>query len=118
MDAACYMNAMSDNDEPLGTEQEARYQGFGCAGTLAGINLLLMGLLASAFAVGPYSSAAQETWYRGGSITFLGLGAILPITVLVFISRRYRQFVTSVTVWLCAALLAFVCYVFMSGGGI
>jgi len=76
-----------------------------------------MGLLASTFAVGPYSSVAQEVWYRGGSIAFLGLGAILPAALLV-IARRYRSGVIAITVWMCAAFLAFISYIFMSGGGV
>ena len=109
---------MSNDDQPFALHQVARPEGRGCAGTLAGINLLFMGLLTRTFAVGPYSSAAQMTWYRGGSIAFLSLGAILPIAALLAIARRHRGIGTALTLWMCVALLAFLSYVFMSGGGV
>ena len=118
MEATCYTDAMSDNDQLLSAEKVARPQGLGCAGTLAGINLVLMGLMASAFAFGSYSSAAQEDWYRGGSIALLVFGAILPVAALLFIARRRRGSVTAVTIWLGVSLIVFIYYVFMSGGGV
>ena len=109
---------MSNDAQPFVAENATRPEGLGCAGLLAGINLVLMGLIASAFAAGPYSNAAQEAWYRGGSIAFLTLGAILPIVVLIFIARKHRGSATPITIWMFAALLAFIGYAFMSGGGV
>jgi hypothetical protein len=95
-----------------------RVWALGCAGVITAVNLLLMGGLAIIFSSGPYSSAAQETWYRGGSIGFLIFGAIMPICELLFILRKKRGSIFAVAIWACASLTALLCYVFMSSGGV
>jgi hypothetical protein len=77
-----------------------------------------MGLVAATFAVGPYSSVTQENWYRYGSISFLCVGAILPAAALLLIARRFPIVIIASIVWMFAALLAFLDYMFMSGGGV
>ena len=74
-------------------------KGRGCSVTLACFNVAAMGLLASSFAFGPFSSAGQEFWYRYGSIGFLLLGAIIPAGALLFGTRRYPAVTTGATVW-------------------
>jgi hypothetical protein len=92
--------------------------GFGCVFTLIALNILAMGLVALSFAQGPYSSAAQEYWYRYTSVGFLLFGAILPAIVFKFYGRRSAFANQAVFVWGLIALLTFVSYVFSSGGGV
>lgn len=108
---------MSDDGQPLGHAQAAQAKGVGCAATVAGINFVLMGVLALAFGHRPYSNALQESWYRDGSFAFLLFGAILP-TAIIFLARRFRWVMAAVTAWMCAVLLAFFVYMFFAGGGV
>ncbi len=93
-------------------------KGLGCAMTLAGVNTLLMGLLALGFATGPYSSQDQEIWYRYGSLGFLLGGAILPAAALLSGARRSPALIIALTVWMLAALVSWAAYAFNSGGGV
>jgi len=92
-------------------------KGRGCAVTLACFNVAAMGLLASNFAPGPFSSAGQELWYRYGSIGFLLLGAIIPAGTLFFGARRYPAVIAVATLCMFAIWLPFAGYLIMSGGG-
>lgn len=92
-------------------------KGRGCAVILACFNVAAMGLLASSFAFGPYSSAEQELWYRYGSIGFLLLGVIMPAGALLFGARRYPAVIAGATAWMFAIWLPFAGYLLMSGGG-
>ena len=109
---------MERDDPSHVTEQAGQPEGLGCAAAITAINLFLMGGLAIMLSGGPYSSAGQEAWYRGGSIGFLIFGAIIPIGALFYISRKKRGSVFAVAIWAIAALAALICYVFMSGGGV
>jgi VIT1/CCC1 family predicted Fe2+/Mn2+ transporter len=82
------------------------------------LNILLLGLLASSFARGPYSSWGQEAWYRYGSLSFLLFGAILPALALASGARRSRRLVVALTVWMLTALFFCFYYALMSGGGV
>lgn len=92
--------------------------GLGGAAWLIGLNTLLMGLIASSFAVGPYSSWAQELWYRYGSLGFLLSGAILPALALALGARRSRTATKALTVWMIVTLFLCFGYAFGSGGGV
>jgi hypothetical protein len=92
-------------------------EGLGCAGLLALVNVLLMGLVAFSFSHGPYSSPEQETWYRYRSLAFFLWGAILP-TVILWLGRRSPMIVAGATVWMFLALVLFGGYVLNSGGGV
>lgn len=92
--------------------------GRGCATVVACLNAAGMGLLASTFMVGPYSSAGQELWYRYGSAAFLLLGVVLPVAALLFGAQRYPTLITAATIWMIAIWLPFVGFVIMSGGGV
>jgi hypothetical protein len=109
---------MTDGADRTEDEQALRTGGIGCATLLAGFNVVAMGLVVATFAVGPYSSASQEVWYRYGSIAFFCAGAILPGIVLTFFRRRSLVILKAVAIWEFAVLLAFMSYLFMSGGGI
>lgn len=109
--------AVSDELKPYQDTQISGASGIGCAATLVCVNVFFMGLLASTFTRGPYSSAAQELWYRYGSAAFLIGGALLPAGALL-LRRRYPCLVRATTIWMLAALLAFFGYAFMSGGGV
>ena len=98
--------------------EEANRSGLGCAVVALGINALLMGLVAISFAQGPYSSPQQEIWYRYGSIGLLLCGAILPAIALLLGARRSYLATNLLTVWMIAALVAWLVYVFNSGGGV
>jgi len=93
-------------------------QGFGCAVSVIALNTLLMGLLASTFVRGPYSSWGQEVWYRYGSLGFLLFGAILPAVALALGARRSRPLIIALTVWMLATLFFSLAYALMSGGGV
>ena len=82
------------------------------------INGLLMGLLALGFTQGPYSSREQELWYRYGSMAFLLGGAVLPAVALLLGANRRPWAIILLTVWMVAALFAFLVYAFYSGGGV
>ncbi|TVV75654.1 hypothetical protein FOY91_06500 [Sphingomonas solaris] len=92
--------------------------GFGCLLTILVINALLMGLFALGFTQGPYSSREQELWYRYGSIGFLTGGVVLPAYALLLGGKRASWTIVPLTVWMVAALFAFLVYVFYSGGGV
>lgn len=92
-------------------------QGIGCAGVVLGVNSLLMGLVAISFNRGPYSSAAQELWYRWGSIGFLVAGSILPAIALSAL-RRSRRAAQICLAWMLVVLAVFLRYAFMSSGGV
>lgn len=93
-------------------------QGFGCTVSMIGLNILLMGLLASSFARGPYSSWGQELWYRYGSLGFLLFGAILPAVALILGAGRSRSLTIALTVWMLGALFFCSAYALSSGGGV
>jgi len=92
-------------------------EGLGCAGAIAGMNMLLMGLVAFSFSQGPYSSFDKELWYRYRSLGFLFMGAILPAVVLWF-GRRSPLAVGGATVWMFLAFWLFVGYLMYSSGGV
>lgn len=103
---------------PIGLEKPTTANGKGCAITLACINLAVMGLLASTFSTGPFSSVEQELWYRYGSLGFLLLGAVLPGAAMLLGARRYPVVIAVSTVWMIAVWLPFAGYVLNSGGGV
>ncbi len=90
----------------------------GCAWSMLGVNVLLIGLAALSFSQGPYSSKEQEIWYRYGSLGLLLGGAIIPAIVLLSGARRSPWAITLLTIWMFAAFLAFLIYAFYSGGGV
>ncbi|MEG3158901.1 hypothetical protein U1763_00135 [Sphingomonas sp. LB2R24] len=92
--------------------------GLGCAGTVAVVNLIPMGLIAYTFAMMTYSNAEQERWYRGGSLAFLIFGAILPLSWLLLIRRGCWGNIKAIIAWMIFAMLTFMGYVLISGGGI
>ncbi len=95
--------------------QQAR---LGCAGALAVLNIAAMGSLASTFAVGPYSTAEQAWWYRGGSIGLLIVGGIGPALTLCTIARRSARLTVALTLWLLIALVLLFGLAINSGGGV
>lgn len=109
---------MSDVAPPYHRNGTTKGTALGCLGIIGCFNLVLMGLLASTFAVGPYASVRQEIWYRGGSISFVMFGAVLPMAAALVFARRSPKWASALALWMFAALLAFVGYAFMSGGGI
>jgi hypothetical protein len=109
---------MSIENAPVTGPSPQQIEGLGCAGTLAAINLMAMGFIAYTFARMFYFDAGQERWYRGGSIAFLVLGALVPICWLLLIIRGYWGSAKAIAAWMFAALLAFTVYVLLSGGGI
>ncbi len=107
------------------TNAEARVSGngsqpvpLGCARTVAVVNMIPMGLMAYTFPMMTYSNADQERGYRGGSLAFLILGAILPMCGLLLMRRGYWGNIKALIAWMLFAMLAFMGYVLMSGGGI
>jgi len=101
-----------------GETDERKAEGFGCAVTVIALNALLMSLLASSFARGPYSSWGQEVWYRYGSLGFLLFGAIFPALALAAGAQRSRRLVIALTAWTLTALFFCFSYALMSGGGV
>jgi hypothetical protein len=103
------------------TPQEAgeqnRVEGIGCAWILLSVNAVLMGLTATSFVQGPYSSSEQEHWYRYGSLGFFLAGAALPAIAL-FAARRSRLVVIASKAWMLTLLLAFAWFAMMSSGGV
>jgi hypothetical protein len=97
--------------------QRDRIEGIGCAWTLLGVNAVVMGVVAAAFARGPYSSGQQELWYRYGSLGFVLAGVVLPAVTL-YVARRSDGVGVACTAWMLAALFAFLGFVMMSGGGV
>jgi VIT1/CCC1 family predicted Fe2+/Mn2+ transporter len=65
-----------------------------------------------------YSNAEQEGWYRGGSLVFLIFGAILPLCWLILMRRGYWGNIKAIIAWLLFAMLTFMAYVLVSGGGV
>jgi hypothetical protein len=98
-------------------EQRKRVEGIGCSWALLALNLVLMGLAASSFAQGPYSSIQQELWYRYGSLGLLLAGALLPAFALIY-GRHSFKIAAAASVWMILTLLAFVWFAMMSGGGV
>ena len=90
----------------------------GCATAFAAFNALVMGLLALSFSSGPYSSPAQELYYRYGSIAFFVFGAVVPGAILIWGPRQSRWIALGLVVWMSVLALAFVNYVFLSRGGV
>jgi hypothetical protein len=111
-------HSMSNENAPVSSPFPHRIEGLGCAVTLAAINLIAMGFIAYTFARMFYFDAGQERWYRGGSLAFLVLGALVPICWLVLIRRGYWGSAKAIAAWMFVALLAFTVYVLLSGGGI
>jgi hypothetical protein len=110
--------SMSNKDAPIRGAVSQQLHGLGCAAALAVVNLVVMGLITYTFARMSYPNIEQERWYRGGSLAFLILGAIFPICWLVLIRRGRWGSIKAIFAWMFAALLAFMGYVLMSGGGI
>jgi hypothetical protein len=109
---------MSNDDTPVSSPVSKQVDGLGCAVTIAAINLAVMGFIAYVFSRMFYFNVGQERWYRGGSLAFLILGALVPICWLVLIRRGYWGSAKAIAAWMFAALLAFMVYVLLSGGGI
>ena len=82
------------------------------------INGALMGLFATSFTQGPYSSTEQELWYRYGSLAFVLGGAVLPAAAILLGINRWPWAIDALTAWMVAALFAFLMYAFFSGGGV
>ena len=89
----------------------------GFARLLAVLNLFFMGLVALSFSQGPYSSEAQEAWYRYRSLGFFILGAVFP-AVLLLIGSKKPAVVKVSRVWLILSLFVFCIYLAGSGGGV
>ena len=88
------------------------------AKVLSSINSVIFGLVALAFARGPYSSFEQELWCRWGSLGLLFAAGLIPA----LIAFRWRQ----APGW-AATLLGFWCgvagfvglnFALLSGGGV
>ncbi|WP_156359221.1 hypothetical protein [Sphingomonas sp. Leaf242] len=109
---------MTNDEAPVSTNGSLRLEGLGCAGAIAVANILPMSLIAYTFAMMTYSNAEQERWYRGGSLAFLIFGAIFPMCWLILMRRGYWGNVKAIIAWMLFAMLAFIGYVLMSGGGI
>jgi hypothetical protein len=93
-------------------------QSIGCTMVLIAANVILMGLFAASFVQGPFSSDAQEFWYRDVSLAFLFGGAILPGTAALLWGRRSPLLLIALTVWMFVALIAWCLYALSSGGGV
>jgi hypothetical protein len=91
--------------------------GIGCELALLGVNTLLIGLAATSFTQGPYSSLEQELWYRCGSLGFFVAGSLLP-AIAMFAARRSRWVIGASIAWMAATFVGFVWYAMMSGGGV
>jgi hypothetical protein len=91
--------------------------GIGCAWTLLGVNIVLIGLLMTSMVQGPYASDEQELWYRYGSLACFLAGAVVPAVAL-FALRRSRTLIIGSTAWMLMVLLAFVGFGMMSSGGV
>lgn len=104
---------MTDQTEPTNKS----VSGIGCAWTILAINTVLIGLVASSFVRGPYSSDGQEFWYRYVSLGLFAAGAVLP-AISLFAGRRSNPIVRATVVWMCIVFLAFVAYTLNSGGGV
>lgn len=85
---------------------------------MLGINALIIGYFALSFGMGPYSSEAQELWYRGGSLAFLTLGVLLPAALVILRPETARKISVPINVWLAITLLTFFPYLLFSGGGV
>ncbi len=109
---------MINDESPVSTDGSQRLEGLGCAGTIAVVNLIPMGLIAYTFAMMTYSNAEQERWYRGGSLVFLIFGAILPLCWLILMRRGYWGNIKALIAWMLFAMLTFMAYVLVSGGGV
>ena len=100
-----------------GKQERKADAGIGCVLILLVVNTVLMGLFALSFALGPYSSWQQELWYRYGSIGFFLAGSVLP-AIAVFWGRRSPAVLLATVSWLLLALLVFIGYAMVSGGGV
>jgi protein-S-isoprenylcysteine O-methyltransferase Ste14 len=109
---------MTNDEASVSTDGSQRLEGLGCAGTIAVVNLLPMGLIAYTFAMMTYSNAEQEGWYRGGSLAFLIFGAILRLCWLILMRRGYWGNIKALIAWMLFAMLTFMAYVLISGGGV
>lgn len=103
---------------PPSPDRHATAKGFGCSIALACLNAAAMSLLALSFMRGPYSSEAQEIWYRYGSLGFLLLGAVIPAATLLLWPRRHPILMSVTTGWMIAVWVPFIGYALMSGGGL
>jgi VIT1/CCC1 family predicted Fe2+/Mn2+ transporter len=65
-----------------------------------------------------YSNAEQERRYRSGSLAFLIFGAILPLCWLILMRRGYWGSIKALIAWMLFAMLTFMAYVLISGGGV
>lgn len=109
---------MTNDDALVSGNGPQPIPGLGCAGTVAVVNLIPMALIAYTFAMMTYSNAEQERWYRGGSLAFLIFGAILPMCWLLLMRRGSRGNIKAISAWMIFAMLTFMGYVLISGGGI
>jgi hypothetical protein len=110
--------SMTTDDAPVSSPVSQKLDGLGCAGTIATFNVIVMGFIAYIFSMMPYFNVGQELWYRGGSLTFLILGALVPICWRILIKRGYWGSAKPIAAWMFAALITFIGYVLLSGGGI
>ncbi len=85
--------------------------------TMLVVNGLLMGMTLATFAQGPYASFEQEVWYRYGSIGMFLVGVVMPAFPL-FLLRRSQLALLITTIWTSAALIAYLTFIAMSGGGV
>jgi hypothetical protein len=111
------VDAVKETEKPA-TDLSDQRTGSGCAFSMLAVNAVLLGLLASSFSQGPYSSFGQEAWYRFGSIGFLLSGAVLPGIALLFGAKRSRGVTIALTIWMMVTLFACLGYALHSGGGV
>jgi hypothetical protein len=76
-----------------------------------------MGMTLATFAQRPYASFEQEVWYRYGSIGMFLVGVVMPAFAL-FLLRRSQLALLITTIWTSAALIAYLTFIAMSGGGV
>ena len=89
----------------------------GCARPLLTFNTILIGLVTFNFAQGPYSSGAQEFWYRYISIALLVFGSLIP-AIMLWAAPKSRAVVIAAVVLMLATFVVFVWYGMNAGGGV
>ena len=82
-----------------------------------GFNTILIGLVTFNFAQGPYSSDAQEFWYRHISIALFVVGSAIP-AIMLWAAPRSLVVVRIALGLMLATFVVFVWYGMNAGGGV
>ena len=84
---------------------------------MLGFNTILIGLVTFDFTQGPYSSSAQEFWYRDISIALFVFGSAIP-AIMLWVSPRSLIVVRLALGLMLATFVVFVWYGMNVGGGV